>query len=170
MAQTSDFEAIQRAADQGDAEAQFNLGWMYDTGKGVSQDYGEAVQWYRRAADQGHAQAQCNLGVMYYTGEGVPQDDREAVKWFRRAADQGDAKAQYFLGWIYANGHGVVQDHREAYIWFFLAALTGDEGFVKYRDRIARLFSPNERRTAQAEAERRLQAIDKGRAGQTEDR
>ena len=54
-----------KAADQGDAAAQFNLGVMYATGQGVPQDYAEAVKWYRKAAEQGHAGAQYNLGVMY---------------------------------------------------------------------------------------------------------
>ncbi len=39
-------------AEQGVAEAQFNLGNMYDKGRGVPQDYAEAVQWYRKAAEQ----------------------------------------------------------------------------------------------------------------------
>ena len=60
------------AADQGRAQAQYNLGGMYDEGKGVAQDYSAAVKWFRMAADQGHAQAQHNLGVNYYYGEGVP--------------------------------------------------------------------------------------------------
>ena len=53
-------------AEQGHAQAQFNLGLMYDNGKGVPQDYAEAVKWYRLAAEQGYAYAQFNLGVMYY--------------------------------------------------------------------------------------------------------
>ena len=134
LAQTSDMEAIQRAADQGDAEAQFNLGVMYATGDGVPQDYQEAVKWYRRAADQGYADAQYNLGVMYY------------------------------------NGEGVIQDKREAYIWFSIAAITGDEDAVKGRDDTASLLYSYERRAAKTEAKRRLQAIDEGRAGQTDDR
>ena len=143
---------------------------MYAKGDGVPQDYGEAVKWYRRAADQGEARAQIFLGQMYVTGKGVIQDNREAVKWYRQAADQGHAMGQYFLGVMYARGEGVAQDNREAYIWFLLAAVTGDENAVKNRDRADSLLSPDERRTAQAEAEQRLQAIDEGRAGQTEDR
>ena len=60
-----------KAADQGIAEAQFNLGVMYRDGQGVTQDYAEAVKWFRKAADQGNADAQFNLGVMYRNGEGV---------------------------------------------------------------------------------------------------
>ncbi|MCP4827986.1 MAG: sel1 repeat family protein, partial [Proteobacteria bacterium] len=51
---------------------------MYNKSLGVSEDYAEAVKWYRLAADQGYADAQCNLGVMYDNGQGVPQDYAEA--------------------------------------------------------------------------------------------
>ena len=75
-------------ADQGDAavaDAQNNLGVMYDAGLGVPQDDAEAAKWYRKAADQGLASAQYNLGVMHAKGRGVPQDDAEAVKFRARA-------------------------------------------------------------------------------------
>ena len=62
-------------AEQGHADAQFNLGVMYNTGDGVPQDYKTAVKWYTLAAEQGHADAQINLGVMYDEGLGVPEDD-----------------------------------------------------------------------------------------------
>ena len=78
-------------AEQGNAAAQANLGWMYAEGHGVPQDYAQAVAWYRKAADQGYAAAQNALGGMYAKGQGVPQDDAQAVAWFRKAADQGNA-------------------------------------------------------------------------------
>ena len=78
-------------AEQGNAEAQYSLGVMYDIGEGVPQDYAEAVKWYRLAAGQGYADGQLNLGVMYYNGEGVPQDYLLAHMWFTLAAAQGDA-------------------------------------------------------------------------------
>ena len=62
------------AAEQGDAEAQINLGVMYETGRGVPKDDKEAVKWYRLAAEQGDADAQFNVGVMHHNGTGVPQD------------------------------------------------------------------------------------------------
>src|SRR6188768_1068901 len=68
------FDPIRQKAEQGDATAQYNLGVMYDTGKGVPQDYPEARKWFLKAAEQGHSDAQYNLGVMYDTGKGVPQD------------------------------------------------------------------------------------------------
>ena len=81
-------------AEQGDADAQFNLGWMYYEGRGVPQDYETAVKWWTLAAEQGDPHAQFNLGVMYRNGEGVPQDDRTAVKWYTLAAEQGVAGAR----------------------------------------------------------------------------
>jgi TPR repeat protein len=78
------------AAEQGDARAQFKLGWMYERGLGVPQDNAEAVRWYRAAAEQGNTSAQSNLGFMYQRGLGVPQDYAEAVRWYRAAAEQGN--------------------------------------------------------------------------------
>ena len=80
-------------AEAGDADAQFSLGVMYEQGKGIRQDYTEAVRWYRKAAEQGYAEAQYNLGVMYAEGQGVRQDEAEAVKWYRKAAELGLAAA-----------------------------------------------------------------------------
>ena len=82
-----------RAADQGDARAQNNLGVMYATGQGVLQDAGEAVKWFRRAADQGDARAQNNLGVMYANGQGVARDFVAASNWLALAEAQGYAEA-----------------------------------------------------------------------------
>ena len=115
-----------KAAEQGRTDAQFNLGYCYDKGQGVSQDYTEAVKWYRKAAEQGNASAQCNLGYCYQFGQGVSQDYSEAVKWYRKAAEQGSASAQYNLGLCYQYGHGVSQDYSEAVKWYRKAADQGD--------------------------------------------
>jgi alpha/beta superfamily hydrolase len=114
-----------KAAEQGDAFAQTNLGVMYSDGQGVPQDYQQAVAWYRKAAEQGHAVAQTNLGVMYSSGQGVPQDYQQAVAWFRKAAEQGHASAQTGLGLRYMNGQGVPQDYQQAVAWFRKAAEQG---------------------------------------------
>jgi TPR repeat protein len=90
-------EAVQLyslAAEQGYADAQNNLGNMFENGQGVVQDYAEAVRLYRLAADQGHAYAQNNLGNMFNNGEGVAPDRAEAIRWYRLAAAQGHAFAQ----------------------------------------------------------------------------
>ncbi|MCH8172945.1 MAG: sel1 repeat family protein [Proteobacteria bacterium] len=112
-------------ANQGYAEAQYNLGLMYANGEGVSENDAEAVRWYRLAADQGYDKAQYNLGVMYLNGQGVPQDYAEAMRWYCLAADQGLTEAQYNLGVMYTKGEGVPKNYIIAYMWFNLAATQG---------------------------------------------
>ena len=92
-----DVSKLQKLAEAGDAEAQFNLALFYEDGEGVTQDYAEAVKWWRLAAEQGDAQAQNNLGVCYENGEGVTKDLAEAVKWYRKAAQQGVSQAKVKL-------------------------------------------------------------------------
>ncbi len=129
-------------AEQGLANAQFNLGLMYRKGQGVPQDDAEAARWYRKAAEQGDADAQYNLGVMYNDGQGVAQDYAEAVRWYRRAAEQDDAAAQVALGVMYGKGHGMPQDYVQAHKWYNLAASRLPSGedrdlAVKNRDIVA---------------------------------
>ena len=81
---------FRKAAEQGDASAQNNLGLMYANGEGVPEDDRQAVFWFRKAAEQGDASAQNNLGLMYANGEGVPEDDVRAYAWGNLAAAQGD--------------------------------------------------------------------------------
>ena len=77
------------AADQGYADAQFNLGLMYSDGTGVPEDDTEALKWYHLAAEQGDFHAQYNLDVMYYNGEDVTKNNLETVKRYRSAVKQG---------------------------------------------------------------------------------
>jgi len=85
-------------AEQGNADAQFNLGVMYYFGRGVRQDYKEAVRWYRLAAAQGHASAQYKLGSMYHHGQDVPRDFVQAYMWSSLAAAQGHELARKARG------------------------------------------------------------------------
>jgi hypothetical protein len=95
-----------KAAEQGYAAGQTNLGYMYANGRGVAKDDTEAVEWYRKAAEQGNALGQNNLGVMYRDGRGVAKDDVLAVTWFRKAAEQGNALSQKNLAAMYEQGRG----------------------------------------------------------------
>ncbi|MGO8697198.1 MAG: protein kinase domain-containing protein [Limisphaerales bacterium] len=116
---------ILEAAQQGDAEAQFNLGKSNYTGNGMLKDYAEAVKWFRKAADQGNAKAQNNLGVCYNHGEGVAQDYSEAINWFSKAAAQGFPQAQANLGSSYFYASGVAQDYSTAARWYRKSAEQG---------------------------------------------
>jgi len=96
-AQNGDFATALREwtpqAEQGNADAQFNLGLMYAKGNGVLQDYKTAVKWYTQAAEQGNIRAQTNLAYLYATGRGVLQDDVYAHMWWNIAASNGHEKA-----------------------------------------------------------------------------
>ena len=74
----------------------------YDSAKekdsdAATQDYKEAVKWFRKAADQGHSGAQCGLACMYRDGIEIEQDSEKAVKWFSTAFPRGNARAQEWL-------------------------------------------------------------------------
>ena len=112
------FKKFRKAAEQGNADAQYRLGWCYVPGRWLG-DHAEVVKWWRKAAEQGHANAQCGLGLMYAKGDGVPEDDAEAVKWFRKAAEQGNDVAQFKLGEMYS------RDAAEAVKWYRKAAEQG---------------------------------------------
>ena len=76
-------------AEQGNAEAQFNLAGMYAKGYGVVMDEKKSFDWYKKSAEQGHAKAQYNLGVMYLIGSGVTKSLSDAKHWLRLAYDNG---------------------------------------------------------------------------------
>jgi hypothetical protein len=88
--QRQDYVAASRAfiplAERGNAAAQTYLGFLFETGRGVPQNYTEAAMWYRRAAEQGDTRAQYSLGLLYDRGFGVPQDIVEASKWLNLSA------------------------------------------------------------------------------------
>ena len=135
---------LREAAEQGDTNAQYNLGQMYRKGNlhlknggWVPQDNSEAMRWFTRVAEQGDAEAQYTLGQMY------KRDDNklEAALWYRQAAERGHAGAQYELGLAYEKGQEkkvfsvgscgglrsvqndvIHQDYEEAVHWYRLAA------------------------------------------------
>lgn len=116
-------EWFQEAAQQGHAEAQYTLAWMYAQGQGVPQNLTQAVRLFRQAALKGYAEAQYVLGSMYAKGQGIPQNLTQAARWYVKAAlqghtaarqaqihlylkvaEQGDVQAQYALWSMYAKG------------------------------------------------------------------
>ena len=90
---------LKLAANKSSSEsigAEYNIGYMYDTGKGVPANLLEAVKWYRLAAEAGHPYAQFSLGDMYAAGQGLPQDLVEAYMWFALAAEAGHPTAAQY--------------------------------------------------------------------------
>ena len=80
-------------AEQGDTSAQNILGWMYQTGRGVTKDLEEAVHWFRKAAKQSNAGGQGMLSRMYRRGGGVLKDPVMSYVWLNVAAANGHPKA-----------------------------------------------------------------------------
>ena len=108
---------FRKAAEQGNASAQYKLGRCYgDFGTGIH-DGREALKWYRKAAEQGHAKSQYQLGHYHFLGLCVAQDYAEAAKWYHKAAEQGDHLAQDGLAILYEEGWGVKKNKIKAKYW-----------------------------------------------------
>ncbi|MDR5729929.1 MAG: tetratricopeptide repeat protein [Terriglobia bacterium] len=144
--------ALKSKAANGDAGAQDALGWFYQFGVGLPQDYSSAIYWYRKAADQNLADAQFRLGRLYDKGDGVPKDYQVAAQWYRKAAEQGDVGAQYDISFLCVAGVGVPQDYSEAYFWAILAAANTKiangtlslENLTSWRDSVASNLTKSE--------------------------
>jgi TPR repeat protein len=115
----------EQEAGQGNAEAAYVLGVMYEQGQGVTANLSRAVEEYRRAASGGSARAQLNLGLMHQDGRGVSRDPRAAADLFRRSAERGLADGQAQLGFAYQLGVGVAQDLGIAAEWYRRGAEQG---------------------------------------------
>jgi TPR repeat protein len=127
---------FEQAAVQGLANAQYNLGVIYDNGIGRPADQTMAYFWFSAAADQGHIAAQYNLGVAAAQGKGAPRDYAVAALWFERAAKGGLPDAQYNLGQMHESGIGVEMDLQSAYDLYRDAAA---QGYPQARQRMIAL-------------------------------
>ena len=91
------------AAEEGDMEAQYNLGFMYETGWGVGIDEKMAANWYKEASDLQHDMAQLRLGMMYVVGSGVAKDVDQGVELLRLAAENGNRVAEVLVQEVFDN-------------------------------------------------------------------
>ena len=92
---------FRKAADQGFAPAQHNLGICYSEGIGLTKNPAVAFKWYLKAAEQGYLDAQYRVGGCYLEGHGVPRNNLEGAQWLEKAANRGDVDAQFQLGRYY---------------------------------------------------------------------
>jgi TPR repeat protein/energy-coupling factor transporter ATP-binding protein EcfA2 len=122
------FAVAQRGADHGDSTSIRNLGWLYEMGEGVTQNYARAREWYAMAAAKDNTSAMRNLGLLYDYGRGVTQDYTKAREWYEKAADKGNADAMSNLGALYFNGQGVAQDYAKAREWYEKGAYKDNTG------------------------------------------
>ncbi|MGE8065491.1 tetratricopeptide repeat protein [Pseudomonas sp. NPDC089569] len=79
----------QKASDEGDAQAQYELGMFYYEGRNTPRDLNQALGYFEKASLQGHAQAQFKLGTMFFHGEGVPANNIQAYILLKMAAVNG---------------------------------------------------------------------------------
>lgn len=96
IAVSSDSDSLNlliQQAEQGDIQAQFNLGMRYCKGIGVAKNCKNAFIWLKKAAEQGHSSAQVLLGTMYDSGEGVERNKQEAFKWYKKTCQTGSCHA-----------------------------------------------------------------------------
>lgn len=117
---------LREQADQNDAKAQGQIGWMYFEGKGVPQDYNKAAEWLHKSAEGGHPASQYMLAWFYYKGIGVPQDYAKSADWAQQSSDKGDVDASNLLGVIYRTGRGVPKDYTKALAFFHEADRYGN--------------------------------------------
>lgn len=119
------FAELQKAADSGDAAAQFQLGRAYSHGASVQRDDAIAARWVEKAAEQGHLEAQSNIGFLYSAGQGVPRDNDKAMAWWTRAAEAGFGQAQFNLAIAYQQGKLTTPNEAKAFLWMSKAAAQG---------------------------------------------
>ena len=116
---------FEKAAENGIANASYNLGVLHHQGLGFSPDVNKAMTWYQDAASKGHPEAQYNLGIAYIEGIGVPYDPVTAANYFENAANNGVVEAAYNLGLIYENGLLGSAQPDNALLWYKTAADQG---------------------------------------------
>jgi len=120
-------ELAEPLARDGDRDAQYALGVIFDRGLNGTKNENLAADYYRKAAEQGHPKAEFKLASMYTTGRGVDEkSDEQAFRWYLKAAEAGDVDAEYSVAAIYQTGKGAEQSNEKAFSWFLKAADQGD--------------------------------------------
>lgn len=117
--------SLRLAAANGDPSAEFQVAARFADGKGVKQDFDEAIKWYSRAAGRGFALAQYRLGTFYERGLGVEKDLQRAQIWYQRAASNDNIKAMHNLAVLAAGSSTGKPDYATAAQWFTKAAERG---------------------------------------------
>jgi TPR repeat protein len=127
-------------AEAGDVVAQFNIGYMYEFGEGVTPNHELAAKWYKLAADQGDANAQHSLGNYYFNSGSYAA----ATNWYKQSAEQGLAEAQADLGASFSLGQGVPQSYIYAHMWSNISSFTGFDKGARLTTELEELMSPVE--------------------------
>ncbi len=130
LTEAEKWDALKKAAESGDAEAQYNIGLSYERGTlSVPKNLVTAAEWYEKAEKNGHRGAQNKLAVIYYQGlAGYKKDQAKAAELFEKSVEQGSSDAMFMLGRIYMNGaQGVERDFKRGSDLLKNAASMGNE-------------------------------------------
>lgn len=148
--QPNDFiEPLRQSALAGSAEAQFELGLIFEYGRGVEQDDAQAAYWYKQSADQDFPDSLYRLAVFSDNGWGQPVNKERAFKLYKSAAEKGHTLAQHDVAMMYYQGSGVRQDVVQAYKWLKIAELNGSPLMQKHLRRIQRDMTSDEIKEAE---------------------
>lgn len=112
-------------AENGDAEAMFQVGTQFRDGMGCSSSKRKAFDWWEKAAEAGHVKSMSNIGYCYDQGDAVPQDYTEALRWYRKAADLGDSLAMKNVAMMYLSGDGTDKNETIGFDWAVRSANAG---------------------------------------------
>ena len=132
LADNSDWVLVQRynsvlaQAQDGKVQAMYDVGHMYERGRGTAVSHKQAAEWYKRASAAGNDAAKGRLGILYFEGRGVPQDHQRAYRLLTEAAKADIPAAQYQLGLMYEWGTVVRQSKSQAMKWYTKAMKGGD--------------------------------------------
>lgn len=115
---------ILKAAEQGLAEGQYEMGNLYDSGRFVPRDIPLAIEWLEKAGAGGNGNALTNLGQMYWNGEGVSRDQKKAVRYWRKAAEMGFLHGQNDYSWSLATNYDAGQRNGKEAVKMALRAVS----------------------------------------------
>lgn len=153
------FDFQMKLAKKGNAEAQFKVGEMYETGFGVKKDMTEARTWINKSAAQGNEAAGYKLLYWDVEKNGLKGGNKEKVSDLQAKANAGNAQAQYYVGMMQAYGVGLKKNTDEGLKWLNKAAFVG----VLEAEREAVIVKENKVRE---DAARKKRADDKRKADQ----
>lgn len=119
------FEKKDKLANQGNIQAMYDLGKLYERGRGTNVNLSSATKWYQSAADAGNTSAQARLGILYFEGRGVKQNYKIALTLLSSAAKYNQPTAQFQLANMYELGTGVTQSLKKSIMWYKKADQNG---------------------------------------------
>ncbi len=118
---------LEKAVSMGNGEAMYDIGYMFESGKGVAKSYKTAFEWYKKSMNAGYDGSITKIGLFYEEGKGCTQNFAESARLYKMAADKGDPFAMRLIGRLYYNGNGVSKDVKLALQWWQRSANAGDE-------------------------------------------